>query len=325
MTVLFMGGELAAFTPSDSAVLETATSYDASFSRGSIHCPRSTNYAEASPSAAGANIWIHFDIQSDAISSGTQTARFLWYDSSGNERIRIRYGGGTTNELIVDYWNGASYTSLTAVSLDMQSARQTIDLNVVCNSATGSINLYVAGTNRLNSGSINLSSVTDLKKFRFYGATVSTLQVDTWVSQVIVADEPTIGWRLISRYPSAAGATSSWGGAYSDVDELILSDADFIYSASANQVSTFTQTGNAISGYVVRAVCVSARAKKGASGPANLQLALRASGTDYYSSSNALTVGYTPVQNIWEQNPATTADWLAASIDALQPGVKSIT
>jgi hypothetical protein len=324
MTILFGGGEIGAFVPSDSAVSEQALHYNSSFARTSIHCPRDTNYAEALPSAAGTDIWIHFDMVSDSIASGTSTTRFVWYDSSGNERIKINYTGNT-NTVIVQYWNGASFTSLTAVSLNMSLVRQTLDLHVVCNSASGSINLYVSGTNRLNSGAINLSSVADLKKFRFYGSAPSGLTTDTWVSQVIVADESTIGWRLATFYPNGAGATSSWTGAFTDIDEATYNDADFINSATANQVSTFAQTGPAMTGYVVKAVIVAARAKRGSSGPANLQLTLRSAGTDYFSASHALDLGYTGEQNAWETNPATGAAWVNTAISSLQPGVKSIT
>ncbi len=325
MTIYFMGGEMSALVPSDSTVIETATFFDASFARCSIECPRDTNYAEGDPDASLTDAWLRCDLFTESIPSPAQTKRFAWLDAGGTERIRMQYEADSTNELTVEYWNGVSFTALTPISLDLQSVRQTIDLHIVCNSATGSINLYVAGNNRLNSGSIDLSAVTTLRKFRFFGGTVSTLTVKTRISQIIVADEPTIGWRLLTRYPSAAGATGDWTGGYTDVDEIAYSDADFINSATNGQVETFTQTGPAITGYVVRAIGVTARAKKGASGPANLQLALRVSGTDYFSSSKALDVGYSAYQNIWETNPATAADWLNTAIDAIQPGVKAIT
>lgn len=326
MTVLFMGGEMSAFVPSDSTVTETLSggSYNSSFARCAIACNRDTNYAEGLPSASATDAWIHFEFETGAIASSTSTTRFVWYDSSGNDRIKIIYQD-TTTQLIVQYWNGASYTSLTGISVAVDGIRQTIDLHVVCNSATGSINLYIAGTNRLDSGSINLSSVTNLKKFRFYGAVISNLTTQTWFSQVIVADESTIGWRLGTRYPNGAGATSAWTGAHTDIDEAVYSDSDFILSGTANQVSTFTQTGPALTGYTVRAVAVTTRNRRGASGPQNLRHALRVSGTDYFSGSDiALDLGYTATQTIWETNPATAAAWVNTAIDALQPGVKSI-
>lgn len=324
MTVLFMGGEMSAFTPSDSSVVEFTGSgfFNANFCRCAITCPIDTNYAEGLPSASATDIWIHFDLLSPEFPSATATVRFIWYDSSGNERVRIKYADSSTNIITVEYWTGA-WTSAGTVNVDI-SQLQTMDLHVIANSATGTVALYVAGTERLNA-TVDTSSITNLKKFRFYGGNVLGIALSTNFSQVVVSDESTIGQRLFTRYVNGAGATSSWTGAYTDIDEVVYSDADFILSATNNQVSTFSQTGPVLTGYVPRAVCVSARAKRGASGPQNIRMALRSAGTDYFSGSDiALGAGYTPLQTIWETNPATSADFLASAIDALQPGVKSI-
>ena len=193
------------------------------------------------------------------------------------------------------------------------------------NSASGSLKLYIAGTELIDSGTIDLSGTTSLKNFRFYGMTSGPSTNNIYVSQVIVADEPTIGMRLGSYHPSGAGATSSWTGDYSSIDETVYSDADFILSATANQVSTFAQTGPALTGYVVRAVGVSTRSKCGVGGPQNLRHALRSASTNYFSSADiALDVGYESQLTIWETDPATSAAWVNTATSTLQPGVKSI-
>jgi hypothetical protein len=144
---------------------------------------------------------------------------------------------------------------------------------------------------------------------------------------MIVQDQSTIGFVLGTCVPSGAGSTSAWTGAYTDIDEAVTSDADFISSGTANQVSTFAQTAiPTLTGYVVRAVCVSARAKRGSSGPQNIRMALRSAGTNYFSGSDiSLGLGYAPVQTIWATDPATSAAWVNTAISSLEPGVKSIT
>lgn len=326
MTIYFMGGEMGAFIPSDSTVVEIASisgTFNPSFARCAILCNYTENYIESPSIGSLTTAWMHCDMQLGPFpGSGT---RFSWYDGSAAERIRII--GDATGTLSVQYNVGAGWvTAGSQISVTMGS-RQTIDLQVVCNSASGSIKLYIAGTQRITSGTIDLSAITALNKNRFLGYTEpsSGLATHTYVSQVIVANESTIGMRLLTRYPNAAGATSSWTGAYTDIDEIVYEDADFILSGSNNQVSTFGQTGPAITGYTVRAVGVTARARKGASGPQNLRHALRVSGTDYFSGSDiALDAGYLATETIWETNPATSAAWVNTAIDALQPGVKSI-
>lgn len=327
MTVLFQGAEMASFTPSDSTVKETtdSTLYDTNFARCSITCNASTNYAEGTPSASATDYWIHFDMASTQLSDGTSTIRLSLYDSSGNERIRFKYGDGSTHLIGLDYWNGSAFVSAGTFSLDMGMLVQTFDIRVVCNSGSGSIDVYVAGSNRL-SASVSTSSITNLKKFRFFGGTASTLPLNTRFSQVIVADEPTVGWRLVTRYANGAGATNDWTGGYTEIDETVYFDADFINSATANQVELFTNTGQGMTGYSVRSVAVSARAKRGSTGPQNIRMALRSAGTTYFSASDiALGLGYAPVQTVWETDPATAADFLTSAISTLQFGVKSIT
>lgn len=327
MTVLFVGSEMSAFTPSDSTVKERTSTpivYDSSFSRCSIECVGSTTYAEGLPSASATDIWIHFSLASGDAVGSTSSTRFRWYDSSNNERIRLAYAEDDKT-VTINYWNGSAFVSAGTFSLEMLDTGQTFDLHVVCNSGSGSITVYVAGTARLEA-SVSTTSITNLRKFRFVGATVASLDCQTWFSQVIVADEPTIGWRLVTRYASGAGATTDWTGAYTEIDETIYSDADFINSSVADQVELFTNSGPSLTGYSVRAVGVSSRIRRGASGPQNCRMALRVAGTTYFSGSDiALGLAYAPVQTIWETDPATTADWLASTIGSIQFGVKSIT
>jgi hypothetical protein len=102
------------------------------------------------------------------------------------------------------------------------------------------------------------------------------------------------------------------------------SDLDFINSGTANQVSTFAINAPTLTGYVVQAVAVTARANRGSGGPQNLKLVLRSAGTDYLGSTKSLDVGYGAFVEIWETDPATSAAWVNTAISTLQPGVKSI-
>ena len=77
--------------------------------------------------------------------------------------------------------------------------------------------------------------------------------------------------------------------------------------------------------YNVVAVGVSPRAKRGASGPQNLHMALRSNGTNYYRSTIAQDVSYTANVAIWETDPATAAAWVNTAAALVQAGVKSIT
>lgn len=328
--ILFGGAEMSAFTPSDSTALEEtdtfSSPYNSNFARVALRTYGGTSYVEATPSASATDIWIHFDLWSGNTALTTSSTMFSWYDSSGNERFRLDYAAASSNLVTIKYWNGSAFVSAGTIAMEMDQTRQTFDINVLCNSGSGSINVYVSGTNRL-AASVSTSSITNLKKFRFWGVNIGAAVYETKASQIIVTDGvPTVGWRGAIRYPNGAGATTDWTGDYTAVDEAVYNDADFINSSVADQVELVTGTGPSLTGYTVRAVCVSARAKRGASGPANIRLALRSGGTTYFSGSDiALGLGYAPVQTIWETDPATASSWLTSAITTLQFGVKSIT
>lgn len=312
MTCLFLGSGLDSMTPSDTAVTENSSGQqDTSFTRSATYSPGGVSYAEGPGWSAVQDIWVHGYFYAPTIN---QTLFQLF--NSGTANFRLTTTSGTA--LRMEYLSGAStWTQLGSDVPVAYNTPQYIDVHFKTG-ASGEAALYLGGTERTTaSGSYTYSA--DIDNFRLIGGLAG-------ISGLAIADEPTIGWRVMQGYMSGAGADTAWTGDYSSVDEAALSDADFINSGTANQVETFTFTlPQSLTGYVPRAVCVSARARRGAGGPQNLQLALRSSGTTYFSGSKALGLGYEAYQHIWETNPATSADWLSSQIATLQPGVKSIT
>jgi hypothetical protein len=325
MTVLFAGGEMGAFVPSDSTVIEaTSMSYDSAFARCSMITLRSSNYAETPTFSTTADIWIHFDVDMSATSAsgGVVTA----FDGGGIARVRLYSSAGTSSTWKVQTSSdGSTWADVNSgITID-STARQTVDMHIVSNTSSGSIKLYVAGTLRINSGTINLSGYSGVAKLQQTGRG-SGLASEVGVSQVIVASEPTIGWRLGTLVMSGQGATHTFTtGGYANVDEMVYSDADFINSATAAQEELFTATPiPSFTGYTIKAIALYARAKNNASGPTQMQLSLRSGGTTYHSSTKSLDVGYAAIGNIWETNPATSAAFLSSEIAALQYGVLSV-
>lgn len=320
MTIYFMGGEMGSFIPSDGTVTEGAGSTDyhnSNFARCALEADG--GYAESTEFSLASG-WLHGDLSSRSYSGGSRTFYYL-VDDTDTVVGRLTYNLGT-NYLTFEYLdNLAAWQQVGSIYINMEGKLHDVDLTWTVNSASGSFALYVSGTKRMEATALDLAHIASIDKFRYYSSTFGPR-----CSQFIVADEPTIGWRLMTAYPSGAGASSAWTGTYTNIDEIAFSDADFIFSDTAGDTSTFTVTTvGSLTGYTVRAVCVSARAKKGATGPTNLQLVLRAGGTDYNSASKALDVGYGAFLNIWEDNPNTAVDWLNADISSIQVGVEAIT
>jgi hypothetical protein len=313
MTVYFMGGELSAFTPSASSPAETTTEgYSSSFSRCGIDCGSSSiNYVETPALTLPDELYTHIYFKRrDAFGSTYSLLSFL---AGSTEVFRVRT---TPTSIQMQALITAVMTDVGAAVPISDEVHEHLDIYFQGNDATGNVALYLGGTER-TTGTVDLTSVTGITKVQAYHP--------HRFSQMVIADEPTIGGRLFTRHPNGAGGTSNWTGGFGDVDEIVRSDVDFCNSSTNGQIEFFTQTGPAVDGYTVRAVGVYARAKRGASGPSNLQLGLKVGATEDFSANNALGIGYAAVGNIWEQNPATAASWLSAAIDTIQPGMKAVT
>lgn len=330
MTILFAGGEMGAFIPSDSSAVEAVgsnISWDSAFSRCAITASGSTSYNEAPEWSGQTDIWVHVELKQYApVSSGSLLQTFVLMDSSGNEKIRLACSINVSTG--IGTWalqlNNAGWATIGSTFDASVLSRQTVDIHIVCNSATGVADLYLSGTKRISNPSVDLSTVSDIAQLRPYGKSTVIPAVQSF-SQIIVATTSTIGGRLMTVPPTAAGATNQWTGAYTGIDEIAYSDADFMFSDAADQVQMFAGTPvGSLTGYSVAAVVVTARARTDGTGPENIQLAVRTNSTNYFSSSRALDAGYSAHVGIWETNPNTTQAWTAAEAAAIQFGVKSI-
>lgn len=148
-----------------------------------------------------------------------------------------------------------------------------------------------------------------------------------WAEVILTTgDESPVGMRVRTHTLTADGTNTDWSGASSDVDEVAVSTADVASSDAAGQVSTYAldDLPVALGANVVRGVMVTAYARCGATGPQNLQLSLQTNGGTHSSPTQALTTGYRPVRYMFEGNPATSAEFTAPEIDALEAGVTSV-
>jgi hypothetical protein len=332
VSILAFGGEMGFFVPSDSngneataALGGTGASYNSTFCRGYTGVLGGFTYMDTPNVSAQADFWFHNDIDQDsAVSSSVQSRLIEFLDSGGIAQVRLT-SGYSSNTWQLDRWDGSAWVSVGSC-LASANSLQTIDVHIVSNTASGSINFYMSGTNRINSGTVNLSGFTGIAKVRCWGVTRG-ISSKIAHSQAILATTSTIGRRVGTIVMTGQGATHTFtSGGYANIDEFAYSDADQINSDTANQVELFTGTPVPdFTGYTIEAIAVTARAKKESSGPAQMQLALRSGGTTYFSSTFALDVAYGNFCNVWSLNPNGSVAWQSTDISTLQYGVKSIT
>lgn len=323
MTILFMGGEMGAFVPSGGGVREIASNYDSTFARGALEADGAVTdpslvYAETAKWTPETEGYLHFYLVGNN-SQATHNVVTFW-DNSDTQIFRLRTTailGGYTFTL--QYLNASAAWVTAGTFSTTASAHFDIYWNI---GASGGLAMWSAGTKVIDLTGTDISHLSGVEYVRLHG-----WGVGGFYSQVVVTDasEPTIGGRLKTIPLTGAGATSDFTGTYTSIDELAYDDADFIFSGTADQVSLFSHSSTIPDGYVLRAVGVTARAKRGAGGPQNMQLAVRASGANAFSSTIALDVGYTANCAVWETNPTTAVAWVNGDLAALQVGAKSIT
>lgn len=150
-----------------------------------------------------------------------------------------------------------------------------------------------------------------------------------YYSEIIVSTEDNRGWRVATLVPTAAGTTSDWDGTFADIDEAEINDADYISSDVANEVSLFGMSNLSVAAQNmdVKAVALTARARKGVTGPLNIQVALRSGGANYFTANRTgLNTAFGPLEStMWENNPATAAPFTVSEVQGIELGFKSTT
>lgn len=148
-------------------------------------------------------------------------------------------------------------------------------------------------------------------------------------SEIVVSDEDNRGWRIATLVPNAPGSLSQWDGSFADIDEADADDADYISSDVADEVSLFGMSNLSVAAQNmdVKALSFSARARKGTTGPLNIQAALRSGGTNFFTANLAgLNTGFGALQTTtWHNNPITSAPFTVSEIQGIELGFKSAT
>jgi hypothetical protein len=135
--------------------------------------------------------------------------------------------------------------------------------------------------------------------------------------------------KIEHRAPSGAGSnadfTPSAGANYGCVDENPQNgDTDYVYSPTADDVDTYAvQDMVAVAGSI-RAVQVTAVARKDDALERSLAIVVRSDGADYDGDTQALGTSYVPYFQCYDEDPATAAAWEFAGVNAMEIGAKVI-
>lgn len=311
MSFYFVGGEDHDFGRIGSVSVDTANTY----------ARRTANARCSLQVGGGATVndgWV--GAFSSAISDFWFTARVISEGVFGTQDWLVFLDGATRRLLIKLDASGhiiiakrdATPTTTTLATSTLTFAGILAKLDVqVSYGASGSVNVYVDGVLWVSySGDITTNGATTLSGFVLGSASSNGGATVRW-SEIACASVDTRHMSVITLPPAADGNAFDFTNTYASVDEVTINDADLCASASANDLMQTTVTSSGITGTpAIRAVAVSARAMKGASGPTQIQMNVRTGGADFFSGTLALDTSFGRVANIWETNPDTTAAWV---------------
>ncbi len=344
---VFAANNLSAFSVTSGTPTESTTSGTVN----TTYSPRSIRIQNAAVRSArfinpttGADtsltsFWVHFELYVQATgsfagliddgclyvvnSAGTRVIRLnLLHTSNGNPVYRL------------DYWNGSSFVNGSSTLTLSTETSYAFDLEIVCG-VSGSLKLY---TNSSSQSPLSPSlTVTGLHAAVTNGAYLDLncplgflIDANNYYSQILVSEEATIGCRVGSIVPTAAGTNTTWTGTYTDITDSGLGEGTVISASSTGDKESYPATDRAlpVHTYEVGGVWFNIRAKQGGSAPTNKKALMRVGGTDYaaaYDYAHLNTSTFAPSLACFPLNPATAAAWDISDVNAAEVGFEATT
>lgn len=332
MPFYFIGGEDHDFTKIGTCSVDTATTAArrTAYARCSLQVGGSsaaTDGFQAPFTATATSLWLTGRWYGFGSVSGTNTFDLLAFFDGATRRLMVHVDGAS--HLRISKQNAVgTRTTLATSSLSLALATQyKLDVQVISYGASATVNVYQDNLLWVTfTGDITTDSSTSLSGF-VLGNTGTVGAAGTNWSEVIAGTDDTRSMSLCTLPPAANGNAFAWTGSFAGLDEVTLNDTDLATSATANELLQTTIASSGLTGTpAIRAVCVSARASKGGTGPQNIQLNVRTGASDYFSATKALPAALDRVANIFETNPATSGAWAYTDLTAagFNVGAKSI-
>lgn len=307
------------------------------------------------PAPSGATCVIGFAFRAtrfDLLQVGSDFDPTSNTSTADNCLLMIRQG--STNQVAFTFnTNGtiSAYRGTTAATLLGTSSSgvstnqyQYLQIKVVINNSTGSIEIRLDGTTILSLTGIdtqNTASATwdEIVIGRLASDTSGTM---TWdfddlylLDGTTSADDPRNDFlgdcRCDVLLPDGTGnyndSTSSSGGArYTTVDEA-SQDGDTTYNtfAAAGDKDSYTYAAAPVAGATIYGVQANLWHRKEDAGTATARALTRLGGSDYYGSSRAPGTGYLCARQPWAQKPSDSSDWTDTDVNGAEFGYEKET
>lgn len=318
MTILWCGGEDIDF-PGGTVDISTG-SCRTDYARCSLSTTQTHGVVRGHPFSGG------------AVQSAWVSARFTFPGSSTGFRRSMRIMGfadfttgkylaielGSSNEFSIDLITydgsrsildstGTIFTASTTYKMDMQLSNYGVSSTIKVYSNGGLVLTF--------NGDSSISGVTEFDCPIIGGR--GDIGVSTYISEIIVSDEDTRLMSLKTLVPNAAGDLNEWSGLYTAIDEVTLSDADVIYTATRGDDFQANLTGMPAGTFKVKGVKAVVRAAD-SSEILGLKVGIKTNSAIHLEDAHTLEASWNILEKMFQNNPETATAFTSGEIDALQ-------
>jgi hypothetical protein len=332
MTCLFLGGGLDSVRVVGGTAIEstTASIRDATYTASAILLNSSTSIVAAdftdddqvAISVTTGTVFCHFDVAA-LNSSGASVNWVELCDSAGNPWVAIRnsnFNGGNSYLLAVNTGTVAApvWTTIGSAQTNASTLRS-MDIRFTFG-APHSVD-WLINNSSVAAGTFTQNLLTNLASVFFRNP------CDNAYSQIMVYhNRSTVGGKVAALRASAAGSSSGFTGAVTDINEAVTNDANAISATSAGLRSTFAYADLASipNGFVIDRVALATRGKNDGVAPLNIRPVVRSAAQNFVGA-NLAGIG-TPYRSLirrYAQDPGSAAAWTLTTLNAAEFGVES--
>lgn len=301
-----------------------AAARDVNNSSSSIYfADNESGYLTIPSSQISNETWIHYRAYYDNAEFNTSTADgLLWYlyDANGGLVARADLVDGSVTYGMSP--NEFGYGNTFSANHPLPTALQQVDVDIryVGNNGSNEMVLEVYHDSVLIVSMIVANSIATGLGHMYFAH--QDMECGVYYSEFYISTEDTRGTRVCTLEPDSVGPTSDWSGDYTAVLDRFSDATIFSETAEQRELWGLSNPGAALSS--IQGVYTQSLVAKGATGPTGFQHSLVVGGTTYDSATISDPDGSVPSISEWLTNPDTSVDWVAADLDALIAGVKSI-
>ena len=275
------------------------------------------------PTVAGNITWIHFQYAKSRDFTGGGSDGFAVLELFSGSGVKILDFDMSNGVIRLRLFGSSTLTANITGNMIGQNAPMAVDIKIDLTSDI-SVEMFVNGVSKYNQSQAWSSSPGNPAGIYWRIADASDFgAILQYTSELIVADESTIGMGLSKMVPNAAGNYSQWQG-----DHAATGDSDVGTGVSTDAISQKLSSGlSSIIGpasSALRALVVNTKASTRGGTVNDLRTYLRISSTDYNGAAMGVDGDIKSHITVWDTNPDSAADWDTTDFSGVEVGVESL-